>query len=154
MKLYLQQHAEACAKEVDPERPLSDKGRQDVSRLADFLGRSGVRVARVVHSGKLRAAQTAQRMAESIASGVELETSQQLAPNDDPRAFRLPDADVDLDMLVVGHLPYMAKLVSYLLINEENQPLITFQPGAIVCLARDADEHWQLCWMITPELAS
>jgi phosphohistidine phosphatase len=148
MKLYLQQHGEACNKEVDPERPLTDKGQQDIDRLAAFLGASGVRVARVMHSGKLRAAQTAARMAESLAPGVEVETSDQLAPNDDPGAFDLPCKGTNADVLVVGHLPFMARLVSYLLIGDEGLSLVSFNPGTIVCLEQGSDEHWQLCWMM------
>ena len=59
MKLYLVQHGEAHAKNVDPERPLTERGHGDVARLAAFLSRAGVRVERVIHSGKLRAEQTA-----------------------------------------------------------------------------------------------
>ena len=33
MRLYLVQHGEAVAKEVDPDRPLSEHGREDIVRL-------------------------------------------------------------------------------------------------------------------------
>ena len=55
MKLYLVQHGEACAKDVDPERPLTDQGNADTDRLAAFLKQAGIQVERVIHSGKLRA---------------------------------------------------------------------------------------------------
>ena len=55
MKLYLVQHGEACAKEVDAERPLTDQGKRDIDRLAAFLKQAGIQVSRVIHSGKLRA---------------------------------------------------------------------------------------------------
>ena len=57
MKLYLTQHGLAVAKDVDPERPLSEQGRRDVRRLVDFLADAGVRVKQVLHSGKTRAEQ-------------------------------------------------------------------------------------------------
>ena len=60
MKLYLVQHGEACAEDVDPERPLTAQGRADVERLAAFLQQAGIQVGRVIHSGKLRAEQTAE----------------------------------------------------------------------------------------------
>ena len=47
MKLYLVQHGEACAKDVDPQRPLTEQGRADVDRLARLLASAGVRVERV-----------------------------------------------------------------------------------------------------------
>ena len=51
MQLLLVQHGEACAKDVDPDRPLTDRGAADVDRLAAFLGDAGVRVGRVFVGG-------------------------------------------------------------------------------------------------------
>jgi len=152
MKLYLVQHGEACAKDVDPERPLTDQGNADIDRLAVFLKQAGIRVERVMHSGKLRAAQTAEYLAKAIAPGVEPESSGIINPNDDPGAFDWQSDSWDRDTLVVGHLPFMAKLVSHLVIEEENRPIIAWQPGSIVCLERENSTHWQINWMIRPEL--
>jgi phosphohistidine phosphatase len=152
MKLYLVQHGEACAKEVDPDRPLTDPGKAEIEQLADFLKRAGIQVERVIHSGKLRAAQTAERLANAIAAGVELESSGIINPNDNPKAFDWQSDSWDRDTLVVGHLPFMAKLVSHLLIEDENRLITAWQPGSIVCLQRENGAHWRLNWMIRPEL--
>ena len=152
MKLYLVQHGEACAKDVNPDRPLTDQGTADVDRLAAFLKRAGVRVERVIHSGKLRAAQTAERLANALAPGVELESSGIINPNDNPQAFDWQSGSWDRDTLVVGHLPFMAKLVSHLLIEDEDRRITAWQPGSVVCLQRSNDAHWQINWMIRPEL--
>ena len=152
MKLYLVQHGEACAKDVDPERPLTDRGVQDVEHLAAFLARAGVRVERVIHSGKRRAAQTAQRLARAVAPGVEPEESGLINPNDNPKAFDWQSESWGQDCLVVGHLPFMARLVSHLLVDDEDRPTVAFEPGSIVCLERGDAARWHLCWMIRPEL--
>ena len=152
MKLYLVQHGEACAKEVDPDRPLTDQGKADIDKLAVFLKQAGIQVERVIHSGKLRAAQTAERMAKAIASGVELETSGLMNPNDNPKAFDWQSESWDRDTLIVSHLPFMAKLVSHLLIDDETRLLTAYQPGSIVCLEHNNEAHWQINWMIRPEL--
>ena len=152
MKLYLVQHGAACAKEVDPKRPLSDVGRADVERLAAFLGQSGVRVGRIIHSGKLRAEQTAQYLAAAVAPGVAIEPSGIINPNDNPKAFDWQSGSWDHDTLVVGHLPFMAKLVAHLVNGDENRPVAAFQPGSIVCLEREDGSDWQINWMIRPEL--
>jgi phosphohistidine phosphatase len=55
-------------------------------------------------------------------------------------------------MLVVGHLPFMTKLVSHLLIEDEDKLITAWQPGSVVCLQRENGTHWQLNWMIRPEL--
>jgi len=152
MKLYLVQHGEACAKDVDPERSLTDRGREDVERLAAFLGRAGIAVERVIESGKLRAAQTADLLAAVVAPLVELETDARLQPNDDPAAIDWAQMTGDTDTLVVGHLPFMARLVSMLVAGDPGRPIAAFRPGSVVCLERDDDGSWQIDWMIRPEL--
>ncbi len=152
MKLYLVQHGQACAKQVDPERPLTDQGKADIEKVAAFLRQAGVQAERVIHSEKLRAIQTAEHLAKAIAPGVELETSGIINPNDNPKAFDWQSDSWDRDTLVVGHLPFMAKLVSHLVIGDENRPIAAYQPGSVVCLAHNSDARWQINWMIRPEL--
>jgi phosphohistidine phosphatase len=152
MKIYLVQHGEACAKEVDPDRPLTDQGKADIERLAAFLKRAGIQVERVIHSGKLRAAQTAERLAHAIAAGVELESCTLINPNDNPKTFDWQSDSRGRDTLVVGHLPFMARLVSHLLIEDENRLITAWQPGSIVCLQREDAGSWRINWMIRPEL--
>lgn len=151
MKLYLVQHGEACAKDVDPERPLTNQGKLDVERMGAFLKRSGVQVRRVIHSGKLRARQTAEQLAVFVAPEVEPEVSGLMNPNDNPRAFDWQSESWDIDTLIVGHLPFMARLVAHLLIEDESRPVVAYQPGSVVCLEHD-DGQWQLSWMLRPEL--
>ncbi|NNG02890.1 MAG: phosphohistidine phosphatase SixA [Inquilinus sp.] len=152
MKLYLVQHGEAVAKEVDPERPLSDRGRQDVERLGRFLGDRGVRVSRVWHSGKTRARQTAERLAAAVAPGVEAEVRAGLAPNDPTEALAGTLGDGREDTMVVGHLPFMARLATRLVTTREDGPIVAYRPGSLVCLERDADGAWAVAWMLRPEL--
>jgi phosphohistidine phosphatase len=152
MKLFLVQHGEAHAKSVDPDRPLTDRGIEDVDRLADFLDKAGVRIERVIHSGKLRALQTATRLADVIAPGVEPEASGLLNPNDNPKAFDWQSESWDRDTLIVGHLPFMARLVSHLVTGDENRTVAAYRPGSIVCLEPDEDARWSINWMIRPEL--
>lgn len=152
MKLYLVQHGEACAKEVDPERPLTEKGKADSAQIAQFLQRAGIEIDRVIHSGKLRAAQTAEIFANILAPKLELEISSSINPNDDPAAFSWQSKGDDI--LVIGHLPFMAKLVSHLLIADTEQVIVAYQPGSVVCLEQVDNSPWQLNWMIRPSLAA
>ena len=152
MKLYLVQHGEACKKEVNPHRLLTDQGEADIDRLACFLKQAGIQVERVIHSGKRRAEQTAEQLAQAIAPGVELEISGLMNPNDNPKAFDWQSESWDRDTLIVGHLPFMAKLVSHLLIDDENRLISAYQPGSIVCLEHIKATEWHINWMIRPEL--
>ena len=152
MKIYLVQHGEAAAKEVEPERPLTEQGMKDVQRIAEALKRAGVEVKRVIHSGKLRAQQTAEILAIEIAPELQLETSALINPNDNPCAFDLQTDGGNTDTVVVGHLPFMAKLVSHLVTGDESQTLVAYQPGSIVCLEFIEKDNWQINWMLRPEL--
>ena len=66
MLLYLVQHAEAKKEEEDRSRGLTDKGYRDIARSAVYAQKLGVRVSVIYHSGKKRAAQTAQVLADYL----------------------------------------------------------------------------------------
>ena len=152
MKIYLVQHGEALAKEVDPERPLSEQGKLDVRGIGRALKGAGVEVQRMIHSGKLRARQTAEILAAEIAPALPLATSERINPNDDPGAFELASEFDGVDTMVVGHLPFMARLASYLLAGREEPPVVAFKPGSVLCLERDDAGAWAVVWMIRPEV--
>jgi len=153
MRLYLVQHGEALGKDVDPERSLSDNGQADVARLAAFLeGR--VQVSDVIHSGKTRARQTAELLAAELVPGMPVEAVSGINPNDDLEPFMQQIAKAGKDTLVVGHLPFMAKLVARLVSGSEANAVVAYQPGSMVCLESANDHSWQIQWMIRPELLS
>ncbi|MCD6138753.1 MAG: histidine phosphatase family protein, partial [Deltaproteobacteria bacterium] len=67
MKLYLVQHAEAKKKDEDPQRPLSEKGWTDIKKVAAFAAeQANIKVSNIMHSGKTRARQTAEAMADYL----------------------------------------------------------------------------------------
>lgn len=152
MKLYLVQHGEALSKEQDSKRPLSKKGIDDIEHIGQFLRQAGIQVDRIIHSGKLRAEQTAKHIANNIKPGIELDVTGIINPNDSPEAFAWQSDSWEDDTLIVGHLPFMTRLVSHLINNEEEPAMVAFQPGSIVCLERDEEKKWLIGWMIRPEL--
>lgn len=152
MKLYLVQHGEAVSKQEDPARPLSEQGMQDVQAVAAFLGDAGIKLARVWHSGKRRAEQTAEILARVVLSGGRAEVIEGISPNDPVGEFAT-DADVwEEDTLVAGHLPFMSRLVSLLTTGETDTGLVQYQPGSLVCLERVDAEQWVILWMIRPDM--
>jgi phosphohistidine phosphatase SixA len=66
MDLYLMQHGQARTETEDPERPLTDAGRAAVQRVAKRARAAGVRISGCLHSGKLRAEQTAQLLVTEV----------------------------------------------------------------------------------------
>jgi len=152
MRIYLTQHGLAVPKDVDPERPLSEQGRQDVRRLADFLGQAGIQVEQALHSGKTRAEQTAAILAEPLLPAGQPQARPGLGPNDPLETISPEIAFWSEDTLIVGHLPFLGRLTSLLLVSDPDRPTLAFQPGSMACLEKDADGHWLLVWMIRPEL--
>ena len=151
MRLYLVQHGEALSADDDPARPLSEAGRRDVAALAQFLEASRLSVPRVVHSGKLRAEETAALLAPALAPTASIESQAGLAPNDSATDFARRAESWHADHLVVGHLPFMDRATAYLVTGAESPGVVAFRPGSIVCLERD-DDSWRLAWMVRPEL--
>ncbi|MEA3303783.1 MAG: phosphohistidine phosphatase SixA [Pseudomonadota bacterium] len=151
MKLYLIQHGEALSKDTDPGRALSEAGRKDVQRVASFLA-GKVRVARVLHSGKTRARQTAEILAAAVVPDLEAEQFGGLSPNDPVEPFVQHVEEWDEDLLVVGHLPFMEKLVARLATGAGERSIVAYRPGSIVCLETGEGSGWKVRWMIRPEL--
>ncbi len=115
-------------------------------------GTAGIQVTRIWHSGKQRAAQTAKILAKKVLSGRKIELVKGISPNDPVAEFAF-DADVwQEDTLVVGHLPFMSRLVSLLTIGDAEHELVHFSPGSIVCLEREDAHHWVITWMLRPEM--
>ena len=152
MKLYLVQHGEAVAKEVDPDRPLSERGLRDVEKMALFLLQGGISVDRILHSGKRRAEQTAQMLAAATMPGGQPESVEGIKPNDDVAAFGEKLGDLHDDTLVAGHLPFMARLVAWLITGNDDLGMLAYRPGSVVCLEQQGEGGWTLEWMVRPEL--
>ncbi|MCG6885994.1 MAG: phosphohistidine phosphatase SixA [Proteobacteria bacterium] len=152
MKLFLVQHGEALSKEIDPDRPLSEAGWRDVQKLADFLSHLDMGVQRVWHSGKTRAEQTAGLLAQAILPHGQAESVSGLAPNDDVIAFAARLDTGGPATVLVGHLPFMARLTANLLVGDPQTELVTFKPGSMVCLEYTEGDGWRLDWMLRPEL--
>jgi phosphohistidine phosphatase len=131
---------------------LSDEGREDVRRLADFLRHAGVRVEQIWHSGKTRAEQTAALLADAMLTGGSTQARSGLNPNDPVEPIGTAIETWSSDTMLVGHLPFLGRLASLLLTSDGERSTLAFAPGSTACLERDAAGQWVLCWMLRPEL--
>jgi phosphohistidine phosphatase len=154
MRLYLIQHGEAVPKEVHPDRPLTDSGRDDVRLVGALLAGAGVRVSRIINSGKVRARQTAEILASAVAPGLTVENvTSGLAPNDSTDWLAGAIGQWTGDAMAVGHLPFMGRMVSRLVAGSEEAGIVDFRPATVVCVERDeAGAGWTIAWMVRPEL--
>ena len=152
MKLYLVQHAKAAPKEVDPERPLTEEGLRDVERIAQFVKPLSLCVGYLWHSGKKRAVQTAEVLAEVVKINKTHTARDGLGPSDDVTPVQIGLLSSQDDIMIVGHLPFLSKLASLLLAGSESAETVAFKQGGIVCLSRCNENKWQIDWMVIPEL--
>jgi len=152
VKLYLVQHAKAASKDVNPERPITEEGRREINDIAAFIRPLNLTVDYLWHSGKTRARQTAEVLAEVIIVRNEMAANDGLAPNDEVRAIVEKINAAGQDVMIVGHLPFVAKLASLLLTGSESSSTVAFKQGGIVCLNYLDEGKWQIEWMITPNI--
>lgn len=152
MKLYLIQHAEAFSKEAYADRPLTENGYADAQKVTDQIKHLKLSVEIIWHSGKTRAMQTAKIFHAAVQTKNPHQVRKELSPNDDPAAIVDEIEAMKKDLMIVGHLPFLSRLAGLLLTgNADNEP-IAFQKAGVVCLRRNEQNTWQLCWMLTPDL--
>jgi phosphohistidine phosphatase len=156
MDVYLMQHGEATTEAEDPERPLTESGRAAVQRVATRARGAGVQVGVCVHSGKLRAEQTARLFVGQLAGSADVHAREGLAPKDpvSPTAQWLRTATEHDAMAVIGHLPFLDRLASLLVTGDEEAQVVRFQMGGLVKLEpKDDGEGFTVAWVLPPELA-
>lgn len=157
MYFYLVRHGEAKDELDDPRRPLSEKGRNDIEKVSSSLARLGVQPEQVNCSEKLRARETAEIIASELSIMGGVKTMKGLAPNDDVN----PVADLlcaeEKSLILVGHLPFLSRLLSLLVISDPERPIASFQPGTVVCITRDDSikfpapgNGWIIKWVLSP----
>lgn len=151
MALYLVQHGKSLPKDLDPEKGLSEEGKADVNRIAQVAKDYGVNVSGIRHSGKKRAEQTAEIFASSLNSAEGLQKWEGLKALDDVTKLKV---DSGRNLMLVGHLPFMERLTSFLITGSADGPTVfKFQNGGIVCLDYDPEtERWFIKWTLSPHI--
>ncbi|MDY6823000.1 MAG: phosphohistidine phosphatase SixA [Thermodesulfobacteriota bacterium] len=152
MSLYLVQHGKSLSKEEDPEQGLSEAGETETARIAEVARVYGVEVAVIHHSTKKRAGQTARRFADALSPPGGCDEISGLKAMDDVKAMAETLNPGDNRMLV-GHLPFMGRLVSWLITGDTEKPVFAFQNSGVVCLDKTEDGHWIIRWTLMPHIS-
>ena len=156
MAVYLMQHGEATTEVENAARPLTETGRATVERVAARANAADVRIDRCVHSGKLRAEQTAEVLVGALGREMSIEPREGLAPNDPvaPVADWLRDAAAGSSVALVGHLPFLDRLASLLITDDENTHVVEFRMAGLVKLVpKSQGLGFTVAWILAPELA-
>ncbi len=150
MALFLVQHGKSLPKDQDANQGLSEQGISDVKRIANEAKKHGIQVSRIQHSGKTRAQQTAEIMASALNPENGVQKISGLNPLDDVSTIADNMNSTD-NLMLVGHLPFMERLISYLITASIDKPVLKFQNGGIVCLEQD-NGAWFIKWTLMPKI--
>lgn len=161
MDLYILRHAiagvrSASAEGGDSERPLTVEGVEKMHRGARGMRAMELSFDLILSSPYLRAKQTAQVVAKQFGLEKKLEFSPALAADGNPK-----DLIDELkrshgkrkSVLLVGHEPYLGRLISLLISGSTSLP-ITLKKGGLCKLAVDGLRYGrcaQLEWLLTPK---
>ena len=150
MAFYIVQHGLSLPKDQDPEKGLAPKGIEDVKRIAGVAQNYEVAVERILHSGKKRALQTAELIAEILEPAHGIKAIPGIKPLDDVAKFA-PRVDFQANAMLVGHLPFLERLMSFLIIGNQEPTVFKLQNGGIVCLDRiESSDTPAIKWALMP----
>jgi phosphohistidine phosphatase len=152
LKLYCVRHGEALSAVDDASRPLSPTGIHDVNRLAQYLASCGVEIPTIMHSPKERAKQTATIIGSVMKTANVVEADHGLDELDPLDQILEQIPLLHEDTMLVGHLPFMSQLVSALVTDNPDLPLVRFGPASIVCLEQHEAQRWIINWLVSPQL--
>jgi phosphohistidine phosphatase len=160
MNLYLLRHAIAAPRgasgyALDSKRPLTAEGAKKMRRVAKGMLALELSFHHILSSPFVRAHQTAEIVADVFKATEELKLSKNLTPSGNPEALlrevhSLPKpAD---DVLLVGHEPYLSRLISQLVTGQPDHDVTMKKAGLCLLTAetlRD-DRCATLEWLLTP----
>ncbi|MHA1583989.1 MAG: SixA phosphatase family protein [Promethearchaeota archaeon] len=135
MRIYLIQHALAKSKSEDPDRGLTNNGIEILRNTAMSAQKlTNIAPNQIFHSGKLRAKQTAEILAEYFPPKEGLFEKTGLLPLDDPEIWVNELNSIEENTMIIGHLPFLENFCTILLNRQENT--IKFENAGIIALER------------------
>ena len=146
MRLYLVHHGAAISPSLDPQQPLSDEGRTLVERLAEQAAQRSTKPAVIWHSGKLRARQTVDAYWRACNPLAVVSAARGLQSGDDPERIADTLVGETRDIMLVGHMPHIDRLLR-LLVENNGGDVTPFPAHGIVTL-ESSDDAWAECWRL------
>lgn len=161
MNLFLLRHGLAVDRskpgfKKDSDRPLTPKGKQRMWRVAEAMEEMDLEFDAILASPFIRAAQTAEIVAEAFELRKKLSTSEHLTPNGNPKLLLEHIAQLKpapKDVLLVGHEPYLGQLIGLLVAGNTNA-MIELKKGALCKLEIETVRCGRcanLAWLLTPK---
>lgn len=149
MRIYLVRHGKASKDPQyahDGDRPLTERGRADVTLIAAQMARAGVAVHEIRHSGLVRAQQTAEIFAEHLHPPGGVRAIAGLHYGDSPATLARELHLEPEPVMFVGHNPFMEELAGLLLTGSAGRTPVWFSTSCTACL--EFTGGWSLRWVL------
>jgi phosphohistidine phosphatase len=161
MNIYILRHGIAVERGTkgfknDSERPLTAKGKRQLRKSAMAMRKMKLRFDLILSSPHERAKRTAEIVAEELKLKKRLKLSDSLKYENDPAMVVGKIAvlkSMPKDLLLVGHEPYLSRLISWLT-SGEGEVAIDFKKGGLCKLEAEKlrpGKCAQLAWLLTPK---
>lgn len=147
--LYLVHHGDAVGPDVNPMRPLSDRGRVEVDMLAQKAAERGAKPEIIWHSGKLRAKQTAEAYWKRCNPLAALSAARGLQPTDPTNWIVDAITGETKHIMLAGHFPHLPRLLGRLTTGDPNALPGEFPLNGVVALESVAGK-WLERWRLKP----
>jgi len=149
LRLYVAHHGDAVGPEENPMRPLSPRGERQVEDLARDAAERGAKPHQIWHSGKLRARQTAEAYWRACNPLAQFTAVRGLLPGDPPVWMAERLLAEEGEVMVVGHMPHLPRLLRLLLTGDADAQSVEFPLNGVVCLEKRAGA-WTEDWRLSP----
>lgn len=163
MKIYLIRHSNAIDPrspdyEDDSQRPLTEKGREKIGKIATALKALNVQPGCIVSSPYVRARQTAVLLALGLMYKHTVFFNEVLAPMGKAEDIicEINEKYAADELVLVSHEPCISGLIGKLIVDNPDVS-INIKNGGVCCLAVDdfyVERKAVLEWLLTPKLLS
>lgn len=153
MQIFIMRHGEAALDAAsDALRPLTERGKNESTKMAKWMTKQGSNIDYVLVSPYLRAQQTLDEVGKTLPLPSKIETENGLTPNGDATHIAhylqvLGDLGYQ-NILVVSHLPLVGYVVASLC---PSIPAPMFSTSTIACVDFSVSKGTgELLWQISP----
>jgi phosphohistidine phosphatase len=140
MYVFIVQHGDALPSNIDPERPLSEKGMTQVKRLSEFLRKIPIYPDLILHSNKNRAIETAETISLTL-GGIRMESREYLNPGDSTDSIIEELRKSDKNIMIVGHMPFLHELALRLLSQDSEKNVFEIKNASPLILERTQEGY-------------
>lgn len=160
MEIYVVRHGDAGKRmdnaRSDASRSLSVAGRKDVETLAKLLGILGIEADYLISSGLHRASETADILMNAMPRKTKRMIWNELSPDKSHESLlaRISTLQKDSTVIVVGHNPFLQKMISSLVSGVDESRIDLKKCGIARIDVADfiPVPRGELKWLLTPKL--